>query len=226
MKNLTFTFLTLCIFSAGITQAQNNRNQWVAGIGYNVVDNGGDKISQIFDVKEAWNIVPYPCKISIEKMLQEGFSVEGAFTYNQMKAGKIDDHVKLTKTSDYFAFDLFVKYDLYCFFDNSRYWLKPYLLLGYGYADLGIPRTNPNRLGSDNKITTGCFTNNLGLGVTIFVYKNWGLNFQTMAKFTQVNNNHLQHSVSVIYKFNSKQLFKRKTYSNAASDHIRRILSK
>jgi hypothetical protein len=48
-------------------------------------------------------------------------------------------------------------------------------------------------------------TANIGLGFNVWVYKGWGLNVQSMAKFAinkATGRNYLQHSVGVVYRFN------------------------
>ena len=182
---------------------QKPTSLWIVGLGFNVVDDDGHKLRNLFDVKNSWNMVYFPSRMSIERTMQQGFSVEAAATYNQLKAGKTINGAINKKTSNYEALDVSVKYNLQCFFDCSKFWIRPYILAGYGYTDRGIPTVHYY----DSRVatTTGSFTSNIGLGFNVWMNKDFAISFQSIGKFVnKTSSNQMQHSITVIYKLGNK----------------------
>ncbi len=186
------------------SKPQKTTSAWIVGLGFNVVDDDGHKLRKLFDVQNSWNFVYFPSRLSIERTMQQGFSVEAAATYNQLKAGKIINGAINKKTSNYVALDVSAKYNLQCFFDCSKFWIRPFILAGYGYTDRGIPTVHYY----DSRVatTTGSFTQNLGLGFNVWMNKDFAFSFQSMAKFVgKTSSNQMQHSITVIYKLGNKK---------------------
>jgi OmpA-OmpF porin, OOP family len=186
MKNITFFILGLMIFGSTNSQAQDANNPWIVGIGINFVSNPDNK-KDLFKTSE-WNIIPAISKINAGRYLKYGFSFEAAATLN-----KITKNAGLQVPGfSYVALDGNFKYDLNNIIGKTGFF-DPYTLLGGGYT-------------SADKKGTGTF--NYGAGINLWVYKNLGLNFQTIGKYVFVDfplkTNHWQHSVGLVLKFGAK----------------------
>ena len=170
---------------------------WIVGLGGNVIDDDGKPFQGLFDAKKSWNIQPYPTRATIEKTLMYGWSAEFAFNYNRIKTGKIINGDQRTVPGNYFCFDLSGKFNFNEFF-KEKTWFDVYLIHGYGY-------TYRDAVNYKNVMTA-----NVGFGADAWVYDDMlGINIQTQAKFglnspfIKTGANYLQHSLSIIYRFNT-----------------------
>ena len=177
-----FTLVTL-----GNVNAQDENNPWVIGFGLNTVDfyNSSDFSNQIKDLfgTRDWNVLPSISRISAEKYLADGFSLQLAGSMNKIES-------KITKNDSdflYFAVDANVKYDLNNLIGETA-WFDPYVYLGGGYTSM------------DN---SGEAMLNGGLGFNTWFNDNIGLNFQTGTKkgFTSKVKAHYQTSLGLVIKF-------------------------
>ncbi len=167
---------------------------WTAGLSGVVIDDDGKPFKDLFDVKNTWNILPYPTQLSLEGFIDKGISVQGAFTYARLKGGKPIGSLDLPRPSNVtlLNFDANTKYDLNELIGDTKSF-SPYAIGGLGYTYRSEPE-------SKHAITA-----NIGLGFNVWVYKGFGLNVQSVAKFAlnkAVGKNYLQHSLGVVYRFN------------------------
>ncbi|ALU73976.1 OmpA family protein [Tenacibaculum finnmarkense] len=182
-----FTFATL-----GTANAQDSDNPWVVGFGVNSVDiRGSRKFGKL--IKDGlgtsdWNILPSVSRISAEKYLSDGFTVQVAGSLNKIETFlKKDDSDFL-----YYAIDANVKYDLdplvNLIFKNTTPYFNPYIYLGGGYTSID---------------SSGEGMLNAGAGFNTWFNDNLGLNFQTGAKHGFGDNvrGHYQHSIGLVFKF-------------------------
>ena len=186
MKKITLLIIGLMVFGATNLKAQDAKKPWIIGIGTNIVSNPDNK-KELFKASE-WNMIPFISKINAGRYLGYGFSFEAAATLN-----KITRNAGVDVPEFYYkSLDGNFKYDLNNIFGQTGFF-DPYALLGGGYLE------------ADQK-GTGTF--NYGAGFNLWVYKNVGLNFQTVGKFVFVDfplkSNHWQHSVGLVLKFGSK----------------------
>ncbi len=193
MKHLKITLLTLLIVT-GVSNANaqsswDKRTPWIIGLGGNVVDDDGSPFKKLFNVKDSWNFLPYPSRISVEKRFRKGLGVEAVLCYNKYKSDKIINSEVNLGNKNFWSFDVTVKYSLNHLWGYTK-WIDPYAVGGYGHTSrpLGLK-------------TTG--TSNFGIGFNTWFNKSWGLNFQSIAKWTMRSgtSNYLQHSVGLVYKF-------------------------
>ena len=186
MEKISLFIFGLLVFGATNLQAQDANHPWILGIGTNVVSNPDNK-KELFKTSE-WNIIPFISKINAGKYLANGFSIEVAATLNKITRNAGMD----IPGFDYFALDGNLKFNI---LNNSGQtgFFDPYLLVGGGY------------LLADQK---GTATFNYGAGINLWVYKNLGLNFQTVGKLVFVDfplkSNHWQHSAGLVLKFGTK----------------------
>lgn len=166
---------------------------WTAGVSGVVIDDDANAFKKLFDVKENWNLLPFPTNAHLEGFIDKGLSVEGSFTYMRLKKGKIlGDHYVRPINSSLISFDANAKYDLNEVIGDTKAF-SPYAIAGLGYTY------------RSNTLNKSAVTANIGLGFNVWIYKGWGLNVQSMGKFAlnkATGRNYLQHSVGVVYRFN------------------------
>ncbi len=188
---------------------------WIVGLGYNIVhDDAGKWFKNLFNTDKAWNIAPYALRVTCEKVLSKndslskfkGWSVEFMAAYNQYGIGNylVDQTPEILVPKNYslMSFDLHLKYDFNQLVNlnkliggsNAKDIFQPYGTFGLGYTNRSLP-THPNSA-----------TANLGLGFNVWVYKGFGVQVQSIAKFgledrfPHAGTNYLQHSASIVYK--------------------------
>ncbi len=193
----------LCLFvSNSLAQPSSinrkkNPYSWMFGLSWNVVDDDGQAFSNLFDVKGSWNYLPYPTRISIDKYLKKGWSLEGMVAYNKYTSSKlINDTTGLSGI--FVSGDFHVKYSFYRFFAPTK-WFDPYLSAGIGVTYRQV---------MSSAITPTC---NIALGANFWFSKSWGLQVQTMGKLGLVSDiytsktDYLQHTVGVVYRKQPKR---------------------
>ncbi len=164
------------------------KSSWVLGLGFNIVDDTATPFGDTFmDIKDTWNAVPYPSRISIGRFFTNGLGIEAIGTYNKYKVGKIIDGVVNTAPREYFAIDGKISYDLNKLIGETA-WFDPYLHVGAGYSSIG---------------DIGRSTANAGFGFNTWFGDRWGANFNTMGKWgiEEGSTKQLQHSAGVVYRF-------------------------
>lgn len=186
--------------------AQMRQTKWVVGVHWNVVEDDGRPFKKIFDANRAWSIPGYPSRLTVEKYLKDGWSVEASLTYNRYRTGKlINGNDNFGGDQTFFCFDALGKYDfnkLYNINDalfNGQQILQPYGTFGlsYTYRAFGTFKHAPNL--------------DLGLGLNAWVYDNWGIQVQGMSKFGMIGRffrshaNYMQYTIGVVYRLNPKQ---------------------
>ncbi len=207
MKKALFNLLFLsCILQMSAQGPAQHRSKflrkiqkmvWTAGISGVVIDDDGRPFKKLFDVKDGWSLVPFPSRLTLEGYLEKGWSVEGGFTYSKLKKGKVggsDDRPRPFDAS-LFAFDACVKYDLNEVIGDTKAF-SPYAIAGLGYTYRALP--------SIKNVSKSGIMADIGLGFTIWFYKGFGFNAQSMAKFAinPKSSNYLMHSIGIVYRFN------------------------
>ena len=190
MKHLKKVLITLlAVISFGSLKAQDANNPWAIGFGINSVwsndEANTDKLSTILSTKE-WNMVQSLSRISAARYIDDGFTIEGVFTFNNVKRSASTN----VEGISYYAFDTNLRYDLNNILgETSRF--DPYAIIGGGYTWL------------DN---IGAGTFNAGLGFNFWVKDNFGLNFSAINKHVfndgfALAANHLQASAGIVVRF-------------------------
>jgi len=166
---------------------------WIAGISGTVIDDDGKSFNGLFDVSDSWNFLYYPSRLHFEGELNNGFSVEGAFTYSQLKKGKVigKDNYARASNVNLISFDVNAKFKP-LEMDGEGKMFSGYVVGGLGYTYRAFPERK------------NAATLNLGLGFNVWIYKGFGINAQSLAKFALNNalsKNYLQHSFGIVYHF-------------------------
>lgn len=165
---------------------------WTAGISGIVIDDDANAFKNLFNVKESWNLLPFPTRATFEGYIDKGISLEGSFAYMRLNKTRIisDQKSFSEKSITLLTFDSNIKYDLN-YLSQSAFNL--YCIGGLGYTYRGLTERKH------------AVTGNFGLGLTLWMDRGYGLNVQTMAKFALNNpasKNYLMHSVGLVYRFN------------------------
>lgn len=197
MKSTRFSLLVFAFLLFTVTNAQDYelkkqdsivKNSWIFGVGFNAVDDAGSEFTNIFNVKDNWNFVPFPSRISLGRYFENGLGLETIGSYNKYKEGKIVDNIVNTQDIDYYAIDFRASYDLNKIIGQTGFF-DPYVGLGIGYAD-----ANNQGRGTYNAI----------VGFRTWFNDRIGLDFNSTGKWamsTDNATNHIQHAVAVVYQF-------------------------
>ncbi|WP_299712573.1 OmpA family protein [uncultured Tenacibaculum sp.] len=199
--NLAMIFIAvLTLLPSSRVNAQDENNPWVVGFGVNVVDiripsEFGDYAQDYIGTSE-WsdNLLPSISRVSVEKYLADGFTLQLAGSINKIKNYAVSKDINEL----YWSADLNVKWDFNHLIGDTGWW-DPYVYVGGGYTDFG-------RLENGNFQEGGEGTLNVGAGFNVWFNENIGLNFQTGAKkeFADKIQDHFQHSLGVVFRFGGK----------------------
>jgi OOP family OmpA-OmpF porin len=192
MKQLKLAVIALfTLVAVGNVNAQDENNPWAVSFGANVVDfflPGHDISGNLEDLvgSNDWNILPSISRISAEKYLNKGFSLQLAGSINKI------ENVITENDADalYWSADAIVKYDLNNLVGKTG-WFDPFVFLGGGYV-------------SYDSVGEGMAQ--AGLGFNTWFNENLGLNFQTGVKtgFADKIDNHFQTSLGLVIRFGGK----------------------
>ena len=220
MKHLNKLLVAVMMVLSLSSQAQDSNNPWALSFGVNAIDTrtsaGGGKnwadqhFSQMFNVKQNWNILPSVSYLKIARSVGNNFSVGLTGSLNKINKFVVFDpsapghnstgHV-VTNPGDlmYYGVDVDVKYSFMNLI-NSKV-IDPSLTLGGGYTWLG-----------DNSYGTV----NPGAGLTFWFTEVVGLELATKYKtsfgdrtavgdiYTPDSPSHFQHTLGIIFKFGGK----------------------
>lgn len=202
MRRLKLAVIAMfALVTVSSVNAQDANNPWVVGFGINTVDvRTMDKdfgiILQDMIGTEEWesNTIPSISRISVDKYLNKGFSLQVAGSLNKI------GYYSASGDADalYYAIDAVVKYDLNHVFGQTG-WFDPYLGIGGSYQNLD--HTNAaGQDGTEDGMLTGV------IGFNTWFNDNIGLNFQTGYKHNFEENGFdvFQHSLGLVIKFGGK----------------------
>ncbi len=194
MKRLKLAMLAMVAFLAVNTvNAQDENNPWAVSFGVNTVDvripsEFGDYVKDYIGTGEwADNTLPSISRISAERYLSDGFTLQLAGSLNKIKTIETPNDADLL----YWAIDANVKYDLNSLFGETG-WFDPFVYVGGGYTDL-------DTFGGEGML-------NAGVGFNTWFNDNLGLSFQTGGKkeFADKVRDHFQHSLGLVFRFGGK----------------------
>lgn len=185
--------LNLSLAQPSSINRKKNPYRWMFGISWSVIDDDGNAFGNLFDYQGSWNYLPYPTRLSVDKYIKKGWSLEGMAAYNTYTSSKLINDT--TGVSGIFVSgDFHVKYSFNRFLPTSSKWFDPYLTGGLGvtYRTVRANPLNPSV--------------NLGLGMNFWLTKRWGLQLQTVGKLALVSNiynsdaDYIQHTAGIVYK--------------------------
>lgn len=163
-------------------------------IGWNIIDDDGKPFKSLLDIKNSWNVRPYPTRIGIAKQVAPYWYVEASFSYTVYKTGKTINHDVIGNSGNFYSIDLETKYDLNQLIGNTL-WFDPYISAGFAYTNRVI------------SIYPSTFTGNFGVGANFWIFdESIGIMYQTQGKlgihtpFIRNETNYLQHNIGIIFK--------------------------
>jgi hypothetical protein len=204
MKHFFLLFLFICSINSVFAQPYKTIKKytpykWMVGVSWNAIDDDGRKFAGIFDYATSWNILPYPAKISVDRYLRHGWSVEASATYSEYKVGKMVQ-CSTDVSSILAAFDLNAKHSFYSYYAPRHRWIEPYFSMGIGYT-----------YRSSALVAQHVPTVNLGFGLNFWFTKNLGVQLHSNGKlgvypgFWDTHTNYFQHSAGIMFRWHTKK---------------------
>ncbi|WP_297868609.1 OmpA family protein [uncultured Flavobacterium sp.] len=209
MKHLNKLFAAALLFAGLTSQAQDSNNPWAVSFGVNGVDtkvsavgNDSPKFIQLVNANQNWNILPSVSYLNVSRYVGDGFSfgVTGSVNKINKWVSRVDGTQSTDFVSDpgdlsYYAFDAVVKYSFMEMLKSK--WIDPSINIGGGYNFFGDASAG---------------TVNGGLGLTLWLTENVGLQFQSIYKHSFDDNRvansdvptHIQHFAGLSFKFGGK----------------------
>ncbi|MBO0340503.1 MAG: OmpA family protein [Allomuricauda sp.] len=193
-------FSTVSIFAQDVELTKKDsivQSYWLVSLGANAVDDSGHEFNKLFDIENAWNIAPYPSRVSIGRYFKNGIGMEAIGSYNQYQEGKRVDGAIVQEDIDYFGLDFRLSYDLNMILGETGFF-DPYIGIGAGYTD------------ANNQ---GRGTYNAVIGFRTWFSDHWGLDFNSTGKWAmdaENATNHIQHALGVAYRFEVEKGLSRK----------------
>jgi OOP family OmpA-OmpF porin len=204
MKNLSKITVILLFFYQNVLVSQTYKNtDWCIGLGFNIIEDNNYRFEKLFDVKDSWNMAPFPARINIEKMFNYGFSLDLALSYNIYKKNNLIQGKIANYNRNYFSTDLLIKYDLNELIGETG-WFNPFIAFGGGYTMISADRKVSQ---SDVKTPAqNMVTLNGGFGSNFWISQQLAINVQALGKWNASNNqgSHSQYVLGVIFKFDSR----------------------
>jgi len=197
MKNYALCVLVMLMLTTDQILSQENlqitskdsivQSSWMFGVGYNFIDDSGDAFNDFTTIKDQWNAVAFPSRISIGRYFKNGLGIEAIGTYNKYNKGNTIDGITIPEDIDYYGLDTRLSYDLNKLIGETV-WFDPYVGVGVGYAD-----ANNKPRGTYNAV----------IGFRTWFSDRWGLDLSSSGKWSFGNeaSNHIQHAVGVVYQF-------------------------
>ena len=189
MKQLKIAVIALFMLAFGSNvNAQDQNNPWAVSFGVNTVDfyNGSDFGDQMKDLlgNKDWNVLPSISRISAEKYLEKGFSLQLAGSVNEITFFETEGDSDFL----YYSLGANVKYDLNNLIGDTSKYFDPFVFLGGDFV-------------SADSNSEGML--NVGVGFNTWFNENLGLSFQTGTKkgFSSEVKSHYQSSLGLVNKF-------------------------
>jgi hypothetical protein len=194
-----FSFLIVsCTFAQPASiQRKKNPYKWMIGLSWNIVDDDGNAYSNLFDIPGSWNYEYFPSRLSVDRYLRRGWSIEGSAAFNRYTSPKLINDTT-GRSGIFVCADFQVKYSFSRFLRRVK-WLDPYMAMGLGgtYRTTQDPNFTP--------LVTTTF------GANFWFTRKWGIQVQTAGKlalsldFFKTDADYLQHSIGVVYRFDPKK---------------------
>ena len=205
MKHLNKLFVALVMLAGFSSQAQDSNNPWAISFGVNAVDTRvsaasklEDQLSQYFNARDNWNILPAVSYVNVSKYVGSNFSFGVTGSVNKIKryvlprVGEGPYTVVNPGDKNYYAADAVINYSLMSLIKSKK--IDPSIHIGGGYTWLG---------------ESSAGTLNGGLGLTYWFSEMVGLSVRSTYKqsFEDVREDmpsHMQHFAGLTFKFGGK----------------------
>jgi len=195
--NFRLTTIFLVIFGSSIAQpdkmiTNKDNYNWMFGASWMMLDDDGAG-TNLFNFSEH-HTAPYPTRAFVDKYLYNGWSIEGSLCFQKYDNSKLVND-SLGVDGSLFGFDVHSKYSFYKLVGRS--WIDPYLFAGGGITARIMDERNTAKPMSINA--------NIGGGVNFWVSNNFGIQLQSVAKFSLNDffgpSNYMAHTAGVVVRF-------------------------
>ena len=202
MKQLKLAVIAIfALVTVSNVNAQDNNNPWAISFGVNAVDvrSPNDFSEQLKDYYGTadWDILPILSRITAEKYLDDGFTLQLAGSVNRLTRSYFASQIPRDVDSEliYYSIDANLKYDLNILvekiFGGTTQYFDPFIFIGGSYVSL-------------DAVGEGML--NYGFGFNVWFSETVGLVYQSGSKqdFADKVPSHYQHSLGVVFKFGGK----------------------
>ncbi len=203
MKQLKLAVIAIfTLVTVSNVTAQDSNNPWAISIGGNAVDvrnpNGFSEELKDYYGTGDWNILPMLSRITGERYLDDGFTIQFAGSVNRLERSKIDSGLfprDVEQELVYYSIGANLKYDLDGLinkvFGGTTQYFNPFIFAGGTYASL-------------DSVGEGMIT--YGFGFNVWFTETVGLVYQsqTNQEFADKVPSHFQHSLGVVFRFGGK----------------------
>lgn len=184
------------------------KTPWTVSFGADIIDDNG-KPGSIFHSLLTYDF--YPAKFTAEKVLVKGWSAQLAFG-----STSLNPH-------NFLMFDANAKYS---FLYKKAGKFDPFAILGLGYTYRDRSQDSPN---DTDGSSSNAVTFHTGLGANLWLYPNFGLTAQGLAKFTK--DKYLQASLGLVFKIGNNKapectVTPKTKEAEDALQHLRGIINK
>ena len=196
LKKTIFLF-SLTFLINNLVFSQDSENKWTFGVGVNSVDiRNSSTVSGTFKDYfngDDLNMSGAFIKVSAERYLAKGFSLQFSLSANKIKKGYYYSKGDQLLNDSFTAVDAKFKYDLNDLLGEIK-WFDPFLLVGVGYV----------KIGDDSNANIAS-----GFGFNAWITDNFGFNFQSDYNHgvKSFGTDYFQHSAGLIFKLNNKPSF-------------------
>tara|TARA_R110001583_G_scaffold35585_3_gene118259 strand:+ start:72363 stop:72983 length:621 start_codon:yes stop_codon:yes gene_type:complete len=192
--------LSICLLISSSLYSQDGDNNWVAGIGINVIDiRTPDDITGILKDYgnasiEDLNMNSAFVRVFVGKYLKKGMTLQLSASVNKIKKGFGYGSEQDLISDSFFAVDTKLKYDINRLIGETA-WFDPFILAGVGSSKIG---------------TTSNFNVAAGWGFNAWFSDRVGINVQSdyNHNFKSSATDYFQHSIGLVFKLNSNPKFK------------------
>lgn len=200
-KYTVLIFTSLILFLSNLMHAQNDDKSWVFGAGFNIVDirvpsEFGEIVKDYLngDIEDL-NYYGAPLRLSAEKDLNKGLSVQMAGSLNKIKRGFLPNTTTLDE-ANFVNLDAKLKYALSKAINREGGWFDPYVGLGIGFSFLkDYPSGNDFKLGAGGGFNAW-LKPNFGLSFDSYYHHN----FKKGSDGNPTGTDFFQHAIGVVFK--------------------------
>lgn len=194
------------------------KTPWVIQVGPDVIEDNGSRLKD-FKIKDDRNYYPIHC--SIEKRIKNKWGIQYV-----LSSETLNDH-------NFGSNDIHVKYNFLTNNIRDKKLFDPYAIAGAGLTYRDFPHGQNRTIGQDNSGNL-----NIGLGLNLWVFENYALYAQGVAKFNILEkkyqgSNYIHFSVGFAWKIGSdvgkcveapKPVYKCTQEADDAAKYLRQIL--
>ncbi|MGB0880531.1 MAG: hypothetical protein ACPGTO_08190 [Polaribacter sp.] len=171
----SFILLIFCLLVFCTPEKTQAQDDWQIGIGAAIVRLTDSLYIKTLNEKSLLQIP----RLNVTKKINEKFSINGAISFNSIEITEI------TKNKvNYFSIDSFLRYSVM----RNMNFIDPYVFVGASLVSIDI------------KFTPAV---NFGVGGTLWVLGNVGINAQAMYKLSERKISHFQYTGGLVFNLNS-----------------------